>query len=495
MSMFNLVDDPWIPVVDRGRVGLGEIFSTHDLKAIGGNTVQKIAVFKLLQAIAMRAAPVRDVEEWRALGADGMARKCLEYLEKWHHRFFLYGNEPFLQMPEVKKTQTLSYGAMLPDVATGNTTILTQWNMERHLDDGERALLLVFLMGFAFAGKKVDNTLVLTKGYSGKKKSGKAGPSLANRGLLHSFIMARDIQRTIWLNMITKKELDDFGLYPEGVGVPPWEQMPRGEDCEVAQRLKKSLMGRLIPLCRFCLFEKEGLHYTEGIQHMNYLDGIYDPTIAIDTRKKKPKVLWADPEKRPWRQLSALLSFIVHNRGGFDCFQLKVSFDKAREHEDSFAVWSGGLKVRSNAGEQYVTGNDDFVESEVWLSSKEIGELWFHNLQNEMHCMEEISKSLYGGVSAYFRAMKAEDISQERAARATGLYWELCEGHFQELVNACALEEGAASELQHMRKRFVAIANGIYDRVCPNDTARQMEAWARCRPGLGRFIGKKEKRQ
>jgi len=349
---FNLIDDPWIPVVDAGRVGLRQIFSNPEYRAIGGNPAHKIAVLKLLQAIAMRAVPASHKEAWVALGAEGMSERCLSYLEKWHHRFFLYGDEPFLQMPSVRNAQLQSYGAVLPDIATGNTSVLTQWQIERWLDDGERALLLVFLMSFAFGGKKVDNTIVLTPGYSGKTKSARAGPALATRGLLHSFVLGKNVQRTIWLNMFTEEEIRNFGLYPSGVGVPPWEKMPEGEACQVAENLKSSLMGRLVPMCRFCFFRDKGLNYSEGLQHMNYLEGIYDPSVAVNARGKKIKALWADPEKRPWRQLPALLGFITQGRGEFDCFQLRASLPKAREHEESFAVWSGGIKVSSNAGEQ-----------------------------------------------------------------------------------------------------------------------------------------------
>ena len=51
-NRFNLIDEAWIPVVDVGLVSLNEVFSNADLKSLGGNPIQKIALIKLLLAIA-----------------------------------------------------------------------------------------------------------------------------------------------------------------------------------------------------------------------------------------------------------------------------------------------------------------------------------------------------------------------------------------------------------------------------------------------------------
>ena len=40
VSRFNLVDEPWIPVVDAVRVSLRQLFSHPEYRALGGNPVQ-----------------------------------------------------------------------------------------------------------------------------------------------------------------------------------------------------------------------------------------------------------------------------------------------------------------------------------------------------------------------------------------------------------------------------------------------------------------------
>lgn len=146
-NRFNLIDEPWIPIVDVGLVSLKQLFSRNDYRALGGNPVQKIALTKLLLAIAQAAATPEDHDAWAELGADGMAARCLDYLQRWHERFYLYAEQPFLQVPAIQAASLQSYGAVLAEIATGNTTVLTQCQTEKPLSDADKALLLVSLMG------------------------------------------------------------------------------------------------------------------------------------------------------------------------------------------------------------------------------------------------------------------------------------------------------------------------------------------------------------
>ena len=98
-QFFNLVDEPWIPVADYGRASLKQIFQNPEYQSLGGNPVQKIALMKLLLAIAQSAATPVSEKEHETSSFDGLAKSCIDYLEHWHDRFYLYGSEPFLQMP------------------------------------------------------------------------------------------------------------------------------------------------------------------------------------------------------------------------------------------------------------------------------------------------------------------------------------------------------------------------------------------------------------
>ncbi|SFM10945.1 type I-E CRISPR-associated protein Cse1/CasA [Marinobacter zhejiangensis] len=492
-NRFNLIDEPWIPVADHGRVSLRQIFSNSEYRSLGGNPVQKIALLKLLLAIAQAAATPEGEAEWQGLGTLGVAERSLAYLDKWHGRFYLYGDKPFLQMPAICTAKIQPYGAVLPEVSTGNTTVLSQIQVQRELDDGAKALLLLTLMGFALSGKKTDNSVVLTSGYAGKKNdkgkpsTGKAGPSVAHLGLLHTFLSGESIQESIWLNLLTLKQIEQMNIYPEGIGLAPWEDMPEGEDCVKARKLRGSLMGRLLPICRFCLLAEEGLHYSEGIAHPGYKDGVVDPSMAVNNSGKEPKALWVDPEKRPWRELTALLGFFDQSETqGFQSWQLRHGLDRAREVTGEFAVWSGGLRVSSNAGEQYASGSDDFVESQVWLHSDMLGQSWFSQLKQEMGALDGLAKSLYGRVLGFFKEQMVD--GTKIAPQATQLFWQLCERDFQRLVDSCEQNEESEEERKKLHQRFASYVHQSYDNFCPHETARQLDAWAKCRPKNSKYL-------
>lgn len=491
-NRFNLIDEPWIPVVDIGRVSLRDVFTMPDYRALGGTPVQKIAMTKLLLALAQAAATPEDDAQWQDWGWQGMSRRVLNYLDKWHGAFFLYGERPFLQMPAIAAAEVKPFGTVLPDVATGNTTVLTQSQAEKPLDDAEKALLLITLMGFALGGKKTDNRIVLSPDYrgkcndKGKPSTGKPGPSVAHMGLLHSFCQGDSLLKCIWFNLISHADLANLTMYSGGLGQPPWESMPQGEACPVALKLKSSLMGRLIPLCRFCLLSESGMHYSEGIAHDSHNDGVYDPSITVNLSGKKAKVFWANPERRPWRELTSLLGFIAQQSSNNDCIQLRLSLPKAIRCRENMAIWSGGLRVSSNAGEQYVSGTDGSVESLLWLDPDQLGELWFSFFQQEMDALDSLGKSLYGSVRAYFKAQLMD--GEKSAAQASNLFWQLCERDSQALINQC----DEPDKRYELRRKFARYAEQAFDLFCPNQTARQLDAWARSKPNFGKYLQKEE---
>lgn len=476
---FNLVDEGWIPIAGGCRASLSEIFRDRRFRRLGGTARQKIAVMKLLLAIAQAAATPADDAEWTEMGSSGMAAACADYLQKWHDAFYLYGPRPFLQMP-VGKAKLLPFNSVLPEIATGNNPRFMHLQCARDLDDAEKALLLLTEMGMALGGKKGDKTVILAKDYS--KKSAAPGPGTGFMGILHTFLTGAFILETVWFNLLTRKTIDALAQLPSGLGKAPWEEMPETEACEVAGRLKGSLMGRLVPLSRFCLLDDGGLHFTEGIVHLNHKFGLWDPSAAAKQDKKDIKMLWSDPEKRPWRSLSSLLSFLnaSSDNTGFTCIQVEMGIPRlALAGVSQFGVWSGGLRVSSNAGEQYVSGSDDYVESEVELDREDLDNAaWYSALALKMQWLEQLSKVLYGCVIGYYKE-QGED-AKGQAEQACGVFWEASEKVFPRLLSACARPEG----MPGVEKELENIVLDTYDGFCPQDTVRQICAWAKCHPHL-----------
>ncbi|MHB1606588.1 MAG: type I-E CRISPR-associated protein Cse1/CasA [Leptospirales bacterium] len=484
---FNLIDEPWIPVADVGRVSLKQLFSRPEYRALGGNPIQKIALTKLLLAIAQSASTPDNDDDWKMLKPEGLAKKCLSYLERWHDRFFLYGEHPFLQMPAIKRASLQTFGVALAEISTGNTTVLTQSQIERDMTDADKALLIVQLMGFGLGGK-ADNTVVLSLSYRGKSNEkgkpsvSKSGAFVGYPGYLHSFLQGQSLLETLWLNLFTRQQISDLRIFPGDIGVSPWEQMPEGEICPVAEALKSSLMGRLVPVSSFCLLEENGLHYSEGIAHPGYKEGGIDPSVAVDYSAKIPKALWIDPEKRPWRSLPALLSFFAQtDNKGFDCYQLRLNMPRAVSHLQTIGIWSGGLRVSRNSGKVFISVSDDFVESLVQIKSDELSD-WFPSLKLEMGEMDKLSQKLKWSVLNYFKDQKMKNDKQ--AAQSSNLFWQLCERRFQDLVNNCKSPE----QVKKLRSDFAGFVYKVYDTSCPKETARQIDAWAHNRPKLHSYL-------
>ena len=486
-NRFNLVDEPWIPVARAGLVSLSQIFTDPSLRALGGNPVQKIAIIKLLLAIAQAAATPRDEAEWEALGAEGLAAKCQAYLTAKRDCFWLYGTKPFLQMRTLSRYKEQTIGTIIPYISTGNTTILNQSQIESPVTDSEWALILIVEQNFALKGTKAYGALTADDS-KGKGKATKSGPALGPKGNLHSFILLDSILQTVYLNLFTKEMVSGLGY--EEVGLPAWEFQINDRTDINAQSLQKSFLGRLCPLSRFIVKDENRLQYCEGIVYSDHRDGVTDPSVAKGYNEKSGTyfVLSVDPIKRPWRELTALLSFFSNeSRRDISCPQLKNTLTKSRllDRFDDFAVWSGGVVITGDSYEQYPKSEDDFVESELRLKTSffKTDSGWITSLNLELNELDILSTEIKN--STYKNQKREIADSKERDKRADALagnsqtlFWQLAERQFQALIDACT----DASKAKEMRKSFAAYALQAYDTFCPKDTARQLDAWAANKP-------------
>jgi CRISPR system Cascade subunit CasA len=517
-NRFNLIDEPWIPVIDKGRLSLRQIFSDASNRGLGGNPLQKMAMTKLLLAIAQAACTPENDESLKTTETSVLAQKCLEYLEKWYDRFWLYGEKPFLQIPAINglierrkrhdlKTATNKAGdrsaeassqpkslgmGFYPDLPAENNTILTQYQVPKTLSDADKALFIVSLMNFALGGKRTEKNLdTLTDGYVGKTGSAKAAPSIGNYiGYLHSILVGVTLIDTLLLNLLSHERITENAYWTRGLGTAPWEEMPKGENCSIAQNLKRSYMATLVSISRFVLLEREGIYYLEGLQYPSHKEGWREPSMAVNSGGATPKIKWIDPNKRPWRELVSLLAFMSAGSGqGYDCQFIRYGLVSFRSRYKRIGVWSGGLKVSTNAGDQSVKQDDDFVESLIFLDCAILGEQWYQQLQVEMDALDQLSKTVWASTNGFFKSQNMTDASL--AGQASTLFWELCERHFQDLVDSCTPQH----ETVRVRKIFAQSALKSYDTFCPKESARQIDAWAKNRPNIINYLNPENKKQ
>ena len=490
MKKFNLVDDPWIKVTGRELQSLKMLFSDLTLARLSGNAVEKIAVLRFLLALTYAAVEVPDTASWQALTPEQISRSVLEYLEHHHDTFELFGEKPFLQFPVLAKSEKKQpYSVLSPSTAVGNKPVLTNWNLPVSADVCELPLFLLRGCGFGMGGKKFDNSLVLTGGYvgkfndKGKPASGSNGALLGFQGYLHSYLQGDTILETIHLNMLTAEEVAEMGVFPGGMGRPAWEHMPLGEDCPRAREYKESFQGILLPLDKFYLLlpAENKIVMTDGIRYPSHLTGLKDPALRIFQKGKDIKAVWAKTAVRPWRELSAILSFLKAVDSNRDPYFLSCGIAKLPA-TSTVHVWTGGVEVSSNAGEQYVSGKNDYIESDFYFPVEYLAAASLDKYENIMTEIESLQSVLYKSVSGYFKEL--QNLSgADIASAASAVFWEMMERDVPQIIEA-AFSENIVDDVapQELVKRWRRLVLDLYDRNCPCATARQLEAWCKHKP-------------
>jgi CRISPR system Cascade subunit CasA len=495
-NRYNLLDEKFIPLKGRS-CSLIDVFSEKNLPNLHCNSVQNISLTKLFLAIAQAAYTPKDDEDWANL-PNILPQKCVEYLEKWRDYFFLYGEKPFLQMPQIRSEKELNLTAMLPEVSTGNTPLFFDSQLDKPLTDEEKAILMITLSGFAIGGKG-DNAIVISKNYGiktnakGNKSTEKFGPLLGRYGYLHTFFQGDTLFESIWYNILTLKDMQDIAvILPKGIGKPPWEAMPVSENDGTAMDIKNSLMGSLIPMSKFYSIDGDLIHITDGIDYPSYKDGGFCTTISINRGKKEKdtKVLCADTEKLPWRELTSILSFLGNDKN-YENFTIIKGRNRILTLNTGFIIWSGGLKVSDDGfRKQYLSGLDDYIESETWLESRMLKTGgWYLSLEIEMKKLEELQKNIYAAIKDYYKKIGFSEKNINEVTRlALSDFWERSEMIFDDLLSACY-----NGTQKNIRERFRKIAEDVYNVHCPRETARQLSAWAACGINYAKYLDKEKR--
>lgn len=504
-NRYNLVDEPWIPVVGKGRVGLRQIFADDSISALGGNPIEKIAVFKLLLAIAQSAYTPEDEDDWKKLGCKGLQVKVDTYLTEHYDCFWLYGEKPFLQMPIVKEKALLlkkiekreaskiGSGNFADIMAENNTLVSENDKKDISSNDAGKALFLICIMNFAFYGKQPNQDIIVSDSLQKKNSIAKPGASLGFNNFLHTFGLLSGVSNSIYFNLLTLSKVDELKWLTGKVGIPYWEKMPVSENDLDSLKSQETLLGRLLPMSRFVCYTNSGIFFTEGfIYHyskkerksgLQIIDWI-ENSISWFYEGSELKTLNASVEKKPWRMLSSLLT-LNKSANIYTNIGLNLFLDRVSNAGENFSVWSGGLDVSGDAFGKKIKNTDDYVESEVQLTSSIFDEAsaFYSNLLACMDVLEKIfSKILYSSILKYFSDlnMKGDDFTKD----AISAFWLDCEKYFQRIVDACQIEntEERKQILEKIEDQIWKCVQRIYDQYCPNQTARQLEAWAKNKP-------------
>ncbi|MCR5084295.1 MAG: type I-E CRISPR-associated protein Cse1/CasA [Succinivibrionaceae bacterium] len=472
-NRFNLIDEPWIPILGNREASLREALS-HGPQGLAGHPTLKIAILKLLLAVAQAACTPKGQHEWRILSLDALSARCHAYLDAHHDEFFLFGERPFLQFPILRELGAVKrgYALLQPWAGLGGGSAPS---------DAQKARLLLLQSAFAPGSRQSlgqHQGPCLSPGHC-KGPIPCPGAALGAHGYLHTFYKGNSLLDTIRLNLFSSHDIDMAGIFPAGLGTAPWERMPRGEEDPIAQDLMGSMMGRLIPLSRFILLDPDGAYCTEGIVHQDHLHGMSDPSVTTYRGAGGGfHAVTVSPERRPWRDLPAMLAFLSPGRPTAWCPQLQLLGERLAGTRARVRIWSGGIRVRRLNGEALVHADSDEMESEllipIIMGQPGMGQ-WHRHLSEEMERLEWQSRLLTRAVLGYARGTGSHD-GGTRATMAGRHFWARCEAHAQELCDACPGGNRALRE--SLRISFSRAAAKSYDEACPHASARGMLSWA-----------------
>ena len=478
-NAFNLIDEPWIPVLlqdgSTRRVSLGDIFAdaSGDIADLALNPYERVAVFRLLLCVAQAAlGPERLADEsaWRA-AKSLVAPVSTDYLRRWRPRFFLYGPNAFLQVDNVKPAPSSKVpfcAKLFPRLAVGNNSTLFDHaaRMARLFPDHALALGVVAYQNFSADGGSPqcvwDGILTPFRGV-------RAAPC-REQSLLLAILKGSNLLESVWMNLLTNQMVHD-SLRIEW-GVPAWELQDLSR--EGTQALTRGLLGRLAPLARviklsqgspFCLIG-EGLRYPQ-------LPEWREPMATVQLKKDNTLAyISSDLARLPWRDLSSILLLRPSgSRSGPIALRHLTTLGDA-----DFTLWTGGLCT--DQAKEVAT-----VEWAAHLSVAWLGEPTLRAYESAMAEADAQSSRLRTAVLAYAQNVKpvAQDKNQRSkdlapyAVPADRAYWDLlAQPENQRLVQAV----DSPSYLADWRNAILSAAEKSYSRACPAMTARQMEAFA-----------------
>jgi len=510
----NLTTDPWIPVVwqngQPGNVSLAQAFQRgEDIQDLAVCPHERISLMRLLICVAQAALDgPADRPDWQTC-RPRIAPAAADYLERWHHSFELFGGkQPFLQVPNLKpaskpegdEDEGNSVSKLDLALATGNNSTLfdNAGGSARSFTPAQLALMLLThqcfspcgTIGVAFWNNRP------TLGWSSypKVKPGQSehAPCLAGN-MLHSIVRGAALIETLHLNMLSRQTM---ALLTGGNnwGKPVWEKMPRSpEDHAAIQNSIATYLGRLVPIARALRLGDDAatMLRANGLKYPPY-DQWREPSCTIIVRQRKDQseraVLGASLDRAPWRELHAL----TVRRVSRDTNGGPVALQNVPDSEP-FDLWVGALIAAGNGK------LEDVVEAVFHVPANMLTDTGQRNYENGVGHAQELANRLGRAVLAYRKELgddltrrEARDQATKVRNKAATHYWTDIEQDVQRLLEVVADPTSLTGDNSWPRtiwgRTCWTAALRAFDAACPNDTPRQMRAFALVRQQLFRSI-------
>jgi CRISPR system Cascade subunit CasA len=455
---FNLVSDPWIPVLrSDGRNGLASLldaFSGSDIVDLNADACERIAITRVLLAIAHRSLDKagEHPEEFTRSAAivEKLLKSVPDYLNASYDSFDLGDeNKGFLRLPGVtcdKAADKLST-EYLQFHKRQQTRVLTQADLALGI-----VLFQTCYVGGLGSSNVSWNCVQLS---SQNNRSGECPPSM-DGGPLYAFVIGETLIQTIARNLLPKSQIGTLG-------VPVWESVPHNkQDVTAIKNATCTFLGRMVPIS-FSIIFSPGFHHMGFCQApYSYQNETQDPWLAyVPDKKSGSTVLRINSEKSLWRELPSITSIPEpgKRRGNLLLQQSR--------HISGAQVWAGGLS-------KFQSSVKTLVESRFSVS-----ETMFESLRNEGYLAafldsEKTAKRLWYAVKTYVE--QATRINPKGStpivAEAQMRYWNRLDLSKEILFDLMNKQEPASPWTTHC----LQTARKVLTEICDPTTAREFKA-------------------
>ena len=487
--MNSLLQTPFIPC-GAERLTLSEAFRPG-VPNLACGPQHYVVFMKLLLAVATAAIRPETRSELEGLTNEELCRRVGLYLADHASEFDLDDEErPFLQFPEaarsVKKLPPLM---LLPGfIGSRNGAWLGRGDPNRPATPEERIRAVLFAAIMPLAGKRVDLEFHLRADQKGKTEPFNA-PALEMSGCLHTFLEGRTLADTIRSNLLSAKDLAGT-LFTEGLGTAPWEDPTLFYDDVRAPAYAKTLMGRLIPMCRYALLQDDAIALGNGLEPLPLaFIGAADPSVTVraaKTGKTGWSVLQCGRSESDWL-LTALAAGAVSEKGVTEVklpppLALLRRLPGARRDPGFVGIRSVGREVARQTGEQYPTFDARSRQFVLAMTSVEgRPELdWL----GKTEILRRAESQLLLSLTDMFRARGLSDDSALEQARYRIRRSILPSARSAEAFYRAETLKDCARHYED----FTRVLAGIFAAGCGSSSTRAVQARADARPFFNKIL-------
>ncbi len=218
---FNLIDQPWIPVVTQDfqlqMVSLTGLFQTWGaLREIqADNPPTTLALYRLLMAVLHQAYEgPRDVDHWEEIAEDDGAG-AIAYLETQRDRFdLLHEQYPFMQDPILPLEKAVPIYALHTMSTSQVFSHEHEWSGYR-ISLAQAARLLVRLQGCDITSLRAF--------YVGQSSGNRSAVNTPTINVANVLVRGDTLKQTLLLNLIRYDPSSDAPCPARGPDLPAWE--------------------------------------------------------------------------------------------------------------------------------------------------------------------------------------------------------------------------------------------------------------------------------